>query len=105
MPDETVLDSVKKQGLEGIVAKRRDSKCEPDERSGAWQKMRVNRSPEFVIGGYTLGGRHFDALIFGYWEGNRLMYAQEGRPNKFQSHRHDEVLQGDRFESLIKSAP
>ncbi len=31
--------------------------------------MRVNRTQEFVIGGYTLGGRHFDALIFGYWEG------------------------------------
>jgi bifunctional non-homologous end joining protein LigD len=30
--------------------------------------MRVNRAQEFVIGGYTLRGRHFDALIFGYWE-------------------------------------
>jgi bifunctional non-homologous end joining protein LigD len=28
-----------------------------------------------VIGGDTAGGRHFDALIFGYWEGDRLMYA------------------------------
>jgi hypothetical protein len=37
--------------------------------------MRVNRTQEFVIGGYTIGGRHFDALIFGYWEGDRLMYA------------------------------
>jgi hypothetical protein len=41
--------------------------------------MRVNRSEEFVIGGYTLGGRHFDALIFGYWEGDRLMYAARTR--------------------------
>jgi hypothetical protein len=32
-----------------------------------------------VIGGYTLGGRHFDALIFGYWEGDRLMYAARKR--------------------------
>jgi len=32
-----------------------------------------------VIGGYTIGGRHFDALIFGYWEGDRLMYAARTR--------------------------
>jgi ATP-dependent DNA ligase len=45
----------------------------------AWVKMRVNRAQEFVIGGYTLGGGHFDALIFGYWEGDRLMYAARTR--------------------------
>ncbi len=71
--------SVKEQGLEGLVAKRWDSRYEPGERSGDWLKMRVNRSEEFVIGGYTLGGRHFDALIFGYWEGDGLMYAARNR--------------------------
>jgi DNA ligase D-like protein (predicted ligase) len=74
-----LIRSVKEQGLEGLVAKRRDSKYEPGERSGAWLKMRVNRSEDFVIGGYTIGGRHFDALIFGYWEGDRLMYAARTR--------------------------
>ena len=39
-----LIRSVKEQGLEGLVAKRRDSKYEPGERSGAWAKMRVNRS-------------------------------------------------------------
>ena len=34
---------------------------------------------EFVIGGYTIGGRHFYALIFGYWEGDRLMHAARRR--------------------------
>lgn len=61
------------------MAKRRDSKYEPGQRSGAWAKMRDNRTQEFVIGGYTVGGRHFDALIFGYWEGDRLMYAARTR--------------------------
>ncbi len=37
-----LIYSVKTQGLEGLVAKRRDSKYEPGLRSGAWQKMRVN---------------------------------------------------------------
>ena len=27
------------------------------------------------MGGYTVCGRHLDTLIFGYWEGDRLMYA------------------------------
>ena len=42
-PDSTrsflsLIQSVKAQGLEGLVANRRDSMYEPGERSGAWQK-------------------------------------------------------------------
>jgi bifunctional non-homologous end joining protein LigD len=32
-----------------------------------------------VIGGYTLGPKNFDALIFGYYEGDRLLYAARTR--------------------------
>ena len=48
-----LIESVKAQGLEGLVAKRRSSRYEPGLRSGAWQKMRINQGQEFVIGGYT----------------------------------------------------
>lgn len=74
-----MIKAVREQGLEGLVAKRLDSIYEPGKRSGAWQKMRVNRGQEFVIGGYTAGGSYFDALIFGYYEGHRLMYAARTR--------------------------
>jgi DNA ligase D-like protein (predicted ligase) len=74
-----LIESVQAQGLEGLVAKRRDSRYEAGLRSGAWQKMRVNRGQEFVIGGYTVGTKNFDALIFGYYEGDRLMYAARTR--------------------------
>jgi DNA ligase D-like protein (predicted ligase) len=77
LPD--LVASVKAQGLEGLVAKRRDSRYEPGLRSGAWLKMRVNRGQEFVIGGYTRGTKTFDALIFGYYEGDRLIYAARTR--------------------------
>ena len=50
---KTLIKSVKAQGFEGLVAKRRDSKYEPGLRSGAWMKMRVNAGQELVIGGYT----------------------------------------------------
>jgi bifunctional non-homologous end joining protein LigD len=77
LPD--LITAVKAQDLEGLVAKRRDSRYEPGKRSGAWAKMRVNQAQEFVIGGYTVGGRTFDALVFGYYNGARLMYVARTR--------------------------
>src|SRR5580704_10062959 len=74
-----LVRSVKAQGLEGLVAKRRDSKYEPGLRSGAWQKMRVNAGQELVIGGYTPSPKNFDALVIGYYDGPNLIYAARTR--------------------------
>ena len=74
-----LIRAVKAQGLEGLVAKRKLSRYEPGQRSGAWQKMRVNQGQEFVIGGYTRAPRTFDALVFGYYDGPRLLYAARTR--------------------------
>ena len=78
-PLRDLIHSVKAHGLEGLVAKRRTSRYESGLRSGAWMKMRINRGQEFVIGGYTVGTRTFDALIFGYFDGDRLIYAARTR--------------------------
>jgi DNA ligase D-like protein (predicted ligase) len=74
-----LVQSVKAHGFEGLVAKRRTSAYEPGLRSGAWMKMRVNRGQEFVIGGYTHGTQIFDALVFGYYEGRKLIYVARTR--------------------------
>jgi bifunctional non-homologous end joining protein LigD len=74
-----LIQSVKAQSLEGLVAKRRDSRYEAGMRSGAWQKMRVNQGQEFVIGGYTVGGATFDAMVFSYYDGEKLTYAGRTR--------------------------
>jgi DNA ligase D-like protein (predicted ligase) len=75
-----LIHSVKAQGLEGLVAKRRNSRYQPGLRSGAWMKMRINQGQEFVIGGYTVGTRAFDALILGYYDdGGRLIYVARTR--------------------------
>ncbi|HYR92241.1 MAG TPA: hypothetical protein VE422_49810 [Terriglobia bacterium] len=74
-----LIQAVNVQGLEGLVAKRRSSRYESGQRSGAWQKMRVNRGQAFVIGGYTVGGSTFDALVFGYYEDGKLLYAARTR--------------------------
>src|SRR5579872_486983 len=98
-----IVASVKAQGLEGVVGKRIDSKYEPGQRSGDWQKMRINQGQEFVIGGYTVGGRTFDALVFGYYEGNKLLCAARTR-NGFTPALRAELM--ERFKGLeIEECP
>jgi ATP-dependent DNA ligase len=53
--------------------------------------MRVNQTQEFVIGGYTIGGRTFDALVLGYYDGPRLMYAAPTR-NGFTASSRDALF-------------
>jgi len=76
---EKMISAVRAQGLEGIVAKRRDSLYEPGRRNGAWLKMRIGGGQEFVIGGYTPSPKNFDAILVGYFEGNKLLFAARVR--------------------------
>jgi bifunctional non-homologous end joining protein LigD len=67
-----LLEAARRQGLEGIVAKRCDSPYRPGRRSGEWIKERVWRRQEFVIGGYIPGeGRRSNrvgSLLVGYYD-------------------------------------
>jgi bifunctional non-homologous end joining protein LigD len=74
-----LIKSVKAQGFEGLVAKSRRSPYEPGQRTGAWQKMRVNQGQELVIGGYTPSLKNFEALVIGYYENDQLIYAVRTR--------------------------
>jgi bifunctional non-homologous end joining protein LigD len=77
------LDASRKQGLEGIVAKRLDSTYQPGRRSRDWLKVKNVRRQEVVIGGWVPGqGRRageLGALLVGYYEDDggeaRLRYA------------------------------
>jgi len=73
------LEGVKQVGGEGVVAKRLDSRYEPGRRSGSWSKMRINIGQEFVIGGFTPGSNGIDALVVGYYEGRKFIYAARVR--------------------------
>jgi bifunctional non-homologous end joining protein LigD len=77
-PDD-IARAVRELGLEGVVAKRADSRYEPGRRSGAWVKVRFNLRQEFVVGGYKPAGETFDSLLAGYYEGRRLLYAGKVR--------------------------
>jgi ATP-dependent DNA ligase len=74
-----MLAAVRQQGLEGVIAKRKDSLYEPGKRTGAWVKCRVNRGQELVIGGYLPGPHGFDSLIVGYYRGKDLVYVARVR--------------------------
>jgi len=74
-----LIQSIRAQGLEGLIAKRANSRYEPGQRSGAWMKMRVNLSQEFIIGGYSLGGSTFDAVIVGHVVDGKLAYIARTR--------------------------
>jgi bifunctional non-homologous end joining protein LigD len=60
-----LIHAVKAQRMEGLIATRRSSKYEPGLRSGAWQKMRVNKGQEFVTAG-TLRRRR---ISMRWWSG------------------------------------
>jgi bifunctional non-homologous end joining protein LigD len=74
----SLLAEARKKGLEGIIAKAPGSLYEPDRRSGAWLKCKIHGEQEFVIGGFTPPKNsrpHFGAILVGYYEGDRLIYA------------------------------
>ncbi len=73
-----LMKAMQARGLEGLIAKRKDSKYETGRRSGAWVKFKWTNEQEFVIGGYTQprGTRsHFGALLVGYYQGDELIFA------------------------------
>ena len=65
-----LLNATRKQGLEGVVAKRHDSRYEPGRRTSAWVKVKHTQRQELVIGGWLPGeGRRSErigALLVGY---------------------------------------
>jgi bifunctional non-homologous end joining protein LigD len=75
----TIFDASKKAGLEGVVAKRLDSKYEPGKRTGAWEKIKNHNRQELVIGGWLEGeGKrrgYPGALLVGYYDKKKFVYA------------------------------
>ena len=65
---DQVVEAVTQVGLEGVIAKRRDSRYEPGKRSGAWQKFKLQHRQEFVIGGYKPENNNFQSIVVGYYE-------------------------------------
>jgi bifunctional non-homologous end joining protein LigD len=74
-----LLQATREQGLEGVIAKRLDSRYTPGRRSDSWLKIKHSQRQELVIGGWTEGkgsrsGR-IGALHVGVYEQGQLRYA------------------------------
>jgi ATP-dependent DNA ligase len=70
-------ERARREGWEGVIAKRRGSPYEP-RRSRHWLKMKCESSQEFVVGGFTdpQGSRvGLGALLVGYYAGEDLVFA------------------------------
>jgi DNA ligase D-like protein (predicted ligase) len=78
VPDHIEEDGVElfeaclERGLEGVVAKHRQSPYVPGQRSPFWLKVKAVKSDDFVVIGWT-GEKPFDALVVGFYEDGRLL--------------------------------
>jgi bifunctional non-homologous end joining protein LigD len=86
-----VIEAVSGLGLEGVIAKRRDSRYDAGQRSGAWVKLKLDKQQEFVVGGYRPGPHGVDALLVGYYDRKQLRYAGKVRAG-FTPHLRREVF-------------
>ena len=62
------------RGLEGIVAKVKDSIFIQDKRTTDWIKMKVMMEEDYVVCGYILKSNHMTSIILGQYRGNTLIY-------------------------------
>lgn len=92
---KNLYHAAQESGLEGIVAKRRNS-CYVQKRSREWLKMKITRRQECVIGGYTepRGSReHFGSLVLGLYDekGRLIPVGQAG--SGFTAKTHEQMWQ------------
>ncbi len=90
-------------GLEGIVAKQRNSVYTPGKRGDGWTKIKTRRTVECIILGYTKGegdrASTFGALHLGHYVGKKLKYL--GRVGTG----FDEKMMKELFVELKKQKP
>jgi bifunctional non-homologous end joining protein LigD len=75
---DSLFEAAREHGLEGIMAKKRDSKYLPGKRNDCWLKIKVRQSSEAVIIGFTKGkgdrGQTFGALHIAEKVGEEFHY-------------------------------
>ncbi|OJV54108.1 MAG: DNA ligase D [Bacteroidetes bacterium 43-16] len=73
-----LFHTISKDGKEGIIAKKAESRYHQHTRSAEWLKIKTNNTDEVIVCGFTLSKaihEPFGALILGRYEDNHLVYA------------------------------
>ena len=74
---DAFFEIARKNNLEGIIAKKKDSTYIPDARSKSWLKIKVEERHEAIICGYTrkkTSDRLFSALLLGVYRKGKLEF-------------------------------
>ena len=74
-----IVKTVREAGLEGVVAKRRNSLYRAGTRVTSWLKFKIDKRQEFVIGGYKPDAGTFQSILVGYYHGTKLLFAGKVR--------------------------
>jgi bifunctional non-homologous end joining protein LigD len=74
-----VIRTVAAAGLEGVIAKQRDSLYRAGTRVTTWLKFKLNKAQEFVIGGYKPDAGSFQSILVGYYDAKKLIFAGKVR--------------------------
>ncbi|VXC19363.1 ATP-dependent DNA ligase [Arthrobacter sp. 8AJ] len=76
---DLLLDSAQELGLEGVMAKRTDSRYVSGQRTRTWIKLKTEQTQEVVVGGWRpgKGGRQdtVGSLLVGIPDGGKLQYV------------------------------
>ena len=73
---EELFEAAREKGLEGILAKLRDSTY-PGTRTDAWLKLKIVQELDAVVAGYTAGRgsrKYFGALVLGLYDKRELKF-------------------------------
>ncbi|OJW97846.1 MAG: DNA ligase D [Bacteroidetes bacterium 43-93] len=100
-----MLEAAKQMGLEGIMAKRKDSTYHVGNRTRDWLKIKANKRQEVIIGGYTRNedsSKPFSSLLVGVMQGGKLHYIGKIGTG-FNSKLQKEML--EQFRPLIINKP
>lgn len=69
-----LFDLAKKQQLEGVIAKRNNSKYFLDKRTKEWIKFKFLKDQDFVVCGYIIKERGITSVVLGQYSGSELVY-------------------------------
>jgi bifunctional non-homologous end joining protein LigD len=105
---QALLDAARAQGLEGILAKRSQSRYSAG-RGKDWLKIKIFHEQDFVVCGYTDGERdYFGALVLGAFDQGRLVWTGNvgtGFDTKLMQQIHERLRPLETPDSPLKPLP
>ena len=70
----TLFEATKAQGLEGIIAKRKDSLYFPGKRTKDWVKIKNLQDEDFIVCGFYKNEGNVASVIIGAYENGKIIY-------------------------------